>query len=402
MKKTATEKTVISAEHSVNENEVSLCKTPKPQQDMLQLTTKSIVKFWLFGLVFVFLGYLLFSTLEMIYAILTAVIIAISMEGIILSLEKKLKSRGRAIGIGYVVLMVFLLSGLVFVIPFLISQVSLLITWISSVVVKLKDFVLYSTRPEVINQLSWLPDFLKSYILEHWWELDLNQSGLQSALLSSLNTLLDSSVLYLKQFSSGVFIFIGSFFTMLTQVTIIFTLAVFFSLEKKYFIHLVAKGASDAKKTKVYEKIDRVYEKLSLWLKARLLLSLFVAASTWLALWILGLLGIEIPSIFSLSLITGLLDIVPYVWPLLAFIPLVVLALIHNGIRGMLIVGVIFLVIQWIQNNIITPILMEKQLGVNSLLILVAALLGAVIMGFWGIILSVPLAVIVGLFIDEE
>ncbi len=141
----------------------------------------------------------------------------------------------------------------------------------------------------------------------------MNQSGLQSALLSSLNTLLDSSVLYLKQFSSGVFIFIGSFFTMLTQVTIIFTLAVFFSLEKKYFIHLVAKGASDAKKTKVYEKIDRVYEKLSLWLKARLLLSLFVAASTWLALRILGLFGFEIPSIFSLSLITGLLDIVPYI-----------------------------------------------------------------------------------------
>lgn len=100
---------------------------------------------------------------------------------------------------------------------------------------------------------------------------------------------------------------------MLTQVTIIFTLAVFFSLEKKYFIHLVAKGASDAKKTKVYEKIDRVYEKLSLWLKARLLLSLFVAASTWLALRILGLFGFEIPSIFSLSLITGLLDIVPYI-----------------------------------------------------------------------------------------
>lgn len=68
----------------------------------------------------------------------------------------------------------------------------------------------------------------------------------------------------------------------------------------------------------------------------------------------------------------------------------------------MLIVGAIFLAIQWIQNNVITPILMEKQLGVNSLLILVAALLGAVIMGFWGIILSVPLAVIVGLFIDEE
>lgn len=68
----------------------------------------------------------------------------------------------------------------------------------------------------------------------------------------------------------------------------------------------------------------------------------------------------------------------------------------------MLIVGIIFIAIQWIQNNVITPILMEKQLGVNSLLILIAALLGAVIMGFWGIILSVPLAVIIGLFIDEK
>jgi predicted PurR-regulated permease PerM len=39
---------------------------------------------------------------------------------------------------------------------------------------------------------------------------------------------------------------------------------------------------------------------------------------------------------------------------------------------------------------------------VNSVLILVCALLGAVILGFWGIVLSVPLAVILGLFIDDK
>ena len=83
-------------------------------------------------------------------------------------------------------------------------------------------------------------------------------------------------------------------------------------------------------------------------------------------------------------------------------IPVVLLALIHHGRAGMLIAGVIFLAIQWVQNNIITPILMEKQLGTNSILIIVSALLGAVIMGFWGVILSVPLAVIIGLFLDEE
>lgn len=61
----------------------------------------------------------------------------------------------------------------------------------------------------------------------------------------------------------------------------------------------------------------------------------------------------------------------------------------------MLIAGGVFFLVQWLQNNVVTPFLMEKQLGVNSVLILVSALLGATVMGFWGIVLSVPLAVIV-------
>ena len=68
----------------------------------------------------------------------------------------------------------------------------------------------------------------------------------------------------------------------------------------------------------------------------------------------------------------------------------------------MILVGFIFLIIQWIENYVIVPVLMWKQLGVNSILILVCALLGAVIMGFWWIVLSVPLAVILGLFIDDK
>lgn len=72
--------------------------------------------------------------------------------------------------------------------------------------------------------------------------------------------------------------------------------------------------------------------------------------------------GLELPNIFSLSLITGLLDIVPYIGPLISVIPVLLLALVHHGRVGMLIAGGIFLLIQRAQNNIITPVLMEKQL----------------------------------------
>ena len=189
---------------------------------------------------------------------------------------------------------------------------------------------------------------------------------------------------------------------MVTNVIIVFTLAVFFSIEKNYLISLFVKASHQDQKEKTRKKLNNIYEKLSLRLKARILLSLFVILAMYLAFRILKLFGIVIPNIFSLALISGLLDIVPYVGPLFAFIPIVILALIHNGLRGMLIVGFVFLLVQWLQNNVITPFLMEKQLWINPILILVSALIGAVVMGFWGVVLSVPLAVIVGIFIDER
>jgi predicted PurR-regulated permease PerM len=103
-----------------------------------------------------------------------------------------------------------------------------------------------------------------------------------------------------------------------------------------------------------------------------------------------------------LSVITWLLDIIPYIWPCIAAIPIVLLAFIHNWFWAMILVWCIFLVIQWIENYVIVPVLMGKQLWVNSILILICALLGAVILGFWWVVLSVPLAVILGLFIDDK
>jgi predicted PurR-regulated permease PerM len=41
----------------------------------------------------------------------------------------------------------------------------------------------------------------------------------------------------------------------------------------------------------------------------------------------------------------------------------------------MIIVGCVFLIIQWIENYVIVPVLMWKQLWVNSILILICALL---------------------------
>ena len=366
------------------------------------MPTKSMVKFWLIGASFVLVGYLFYQSLDIIYLLIAALIISVSSEGLIVSLQKRVKNRGLAIGISYFLILLFVFSGIFLVIPFLITQISLLITRISGTAKELQTFVLSNTRPDAINTITWLPSTVKQYLIENWASFNWANSDFQSSILSSLNTLLDNSTKYLRQFSSSIFSVVWGFLGVMTNLTIVFTLAVFFSIEKKYLINLFLKGKKDLQKQKVQAKIDYVYEKLSLWLKARILLSVFVIIAMYAALWIMKLCGLEIPNMLSLSLITGLMDIIPYIGPIFSIIPLVVLALIYHGFRGMVIAGAVFFAIQWVQNNVITPLLMEKQLGVNSALLIVSALFWATIMGFWGIILSVPLAVIVGLFLDEK
>ena len=365
-------------------------------------STKMIVRFWLIGALFVCLGYRFYQSLEVVYLIISALIIAISAEGMILAFQRKLKSRWVAIGMSYFVLMLFVFSGVFFVVPFLVSQISLLVSWVSKVVVGIKDFVVSNARPDAIYQLSFLPDLAKDYLVTHWEDFNWSNADFQASVLSVLNAILESSTSYLKQFSSSIFSVIGGFFGILANLAIVFTMAIFFSIEKDYLVSLLAKPFAKHRKSEVKAKIDDVYRKLSLWLKARVYLSLFIFLAIYLAFWVMKRLGFALPNMFSLALITGLLDIIPYVGPLFAMIPIVISAWIHHGIWGMLIVGGVYLLLQWVQNNVILPLLMEKQLGVNSVLVLLSALLGATVMGFWGIVLSVPLAVIVSLWIDEK
>ena len=87
--------------------EIQPTETPHLEKMNLNLSLKTILRFWLIGAVVVMLGYWFYQTLELIYLIFSALIIAFSIEGIILSLQKRLKSRSLSIALSYFFLFVF-------------------------------------------------------------------------------------------------------------------------------------------------------------------------------------------------------------------------------------------------------------------------------------------------------
>jgi predicted PurR-regulated permease PerM len=76
-------------------------------------------------------------------------------------------------------------------------------------------------------------------------------------------------------------------------------------------------------------------------------------------------------------------------------------AFIHFGIYGVLVViGVVFL-LQRLENNVFIPLLMNKTLGVNPVVIFISMIIWALILWIVGILLAVPIAVIITLLMEK-
>ncbi|MFH1171790.1 MAG: AI-2E family transporter, partial [bacterium] len=69
-------------------------------------------------------------------------------------------------------------------------------------------------------------------------------------------------------------------------------------------------------------------------------------------------------------------------------------------IKG-LVVLIMYIVIQQLENNLIVPKVMQKVVGLNPLVVLIAALVGARVGGFLGVVLAVPVAAIISIFFSD-
>jgi predicted PurR-regulated permease PerM len=141
--------------------------------------------------------------------------------------------------------------------------------------------------------------------------------------------------------------------------------------------------------------IDRIQENFGRWMAGQLVTMIFVGVLYYLALTALG-----VPYAPILALMGGLLEIVPYFGPIFASIPAILFGLMLDPMVGFL-VALAYLAINMIENHFLIPKIMNKAVGLNPVLIILALLIGAKIAGVIGILLAVPLAGAIGLFLKD-
>ena len=185
--------------------------------------------------------------------------------------------------------------------------------------------------------------------------------------------------------------FVGGVFGFLTILILAFYLLLDSRKLFRSFIALFPKAERD----RVEDASRRISSKVSAWLAGQLFLAAVIGSTAAVGL---GLLGV--PYFYVLAMIAALGEMIPVVGPILAAIPAVAVALTVSPATA-LFVGIFFLVQQQIENHVLVPKIMERQVGVSAGMVIMALLIGGSLLGIVGAILAVPTAAILQVVFQE-
>lgn len=112
----------------------------------------------------------------------------------------------------------------------------------------------------------------------------------------------------------------------------------------------------------------------------------------------LMLVGMKYPLV--LGMIGGLSNVIPYFGPYIGMIPAVAIALTISPMKAVWVL-VVFLVVQQIDNNFISPKMIEGKLGLHPVATIFAILVGGEFFGVLGMLLAVPVMAILRVLVNK-
>lgn len=262
------------------------------------------------------------------------------------------------------------------------------------------SFVIYLIIPPIISQVGDLSKNFSVYLdkfMEGLSRIKGYSSQYQS--LSALKTGLDSLTASLQQTASDVFMTVtnafGSIFSFFLALVITFYMVVEENAMKK----IIWSTVPVKHQPYTLRLISRMQKKIGMWLTGQLVLCLAVGLITYVGLTIFSLFtGMKYALV--LALIAGICEFVPYLGPLISAVPAVILAFSLSPMLAVF-VAIFYYLVQFTENNILVPKVMQKAVGLNPIVSILVLLIGFKLAGIAGAILSIPVATAINVFVQD-
>jgi predicted PurR-regulated permease PerM len=175
----------------------------------------------------------------------------------------------------------------------------------------------------------------------------------------------------------------------------ILTLTFFLLLGSERYVNAGVELFPDAHQPLVRRVLGQSAGAVSGYLGGNLTISVICGVTTFLVLVILGM-----PFAAPLALLVAVLDLIPLVGATLGGALLVVVGLFVEPWKAVVLL-IFVLVYQQVESNVLQPMVYSKAVQLNGLVILIALLVGAQLLGIPGALLAIPVAEIIRIVITE-
>ncbi len=329
----------------------------------IYITTGTIIRFFLVALGF----YLIWYLRSVFLVILTSIMIASFVESAIPHFKKIKINRVPAVVILYII-SILLLSGLFYLFA------PLLITEVYNFSVSLSSYVPNSPILSYFSNSAF--SGAKTIV-----------NNLTHSL--SLTTLISTSNAFITNLSGGFFQVLSVAFGSVFNVIMIILISFYLSIQEKgieKFLRIILPEEYEEYAVDLWERSRR---KIALWMKGQMLLGVLITILTYL---MLSLLGIEYALL--LSIIAGIMELVPY-GILVALIPAAYFSFLSGGLSSSFMVVGAYIILHQFEVFLFSPLIIKSVVGLSPLVVILAAIIGFEIGGFWGLVLAIPVAVFV-------
>ncbi len=183
--------------------------------------------------------------------------------------------------------------------------------------------------------------------------------------------------------------FFSATFGIVTNTFIFLFIGFYFSFNPGIYLNGFLRLVPPGKRSRAAEVLDTIGTMLRRWLIGRLIGMTAIGAMIGSGLWILG-----VPLALSLGLLTMLLDFIPFIGPVAAALPAVLLALLESPATALSVIA-LFVVVQHIENYIIIPLIEKNRVFLPPAVIIFAQVLLGFTGGILGLAIATPLAAVV-------
>lgn len=256
--------------------------------------------------------------------------------------------------------------------------------------------IVWAVTPSLVSQANQLTSDFPGY-LDELRDQSPSLRGLEEQF--GLRTRIDTWVRELptwvgEQAAGFVRQFLGAVFSVLLVVVITIYLMLDLPRLRRGLVRLFP----IRQRSRVAEVVNLVIDKVGSYMIGNLLISVIAGVTAFLAL-----SALRVPYALPLALLVAVTDLIPLIGATLgAAICLVVSAATTDLWPTTVLAGLFFLVYQQIENYVISPRIIRRSVDISSIAVLLAAMIGASVLGLVGALMAIPVAATIKVIIADR